>query len=183
MKKAKVYNLTTINIVMWMFIISGLILISSFTDISKVKDQDLIEWKQDYKLKTSDFTQTNYIDGNIPANASTGIFMSYSRKKDRYNAVAIFDKKRSGWNTRLIKHPDWVLNHEQRHFDITQYIVGELNKELSVVPYSMAEETFYKYEHKLDSMQVLYDSQTMHSMDSTYQDFWNKKIDYLLYTN
>ena len=183
MKKGKTYNLATINLVMWVFIISGLILISSFTDISSKRDSDTIQWSHDYKLKISDFTQMNYIDGNIPANASTGIFMSYSRKLERYKAVAIFDKKRSGWNTRLIKHPDWVLNHEQRHFDITQFIVNELNKELSVVPYSMSQELFYKYEHKLDSMQVLYDTQTMHSMDSTYQDFWNKKIDYLLYTN
>lgn len=178
MKKYKVYNLATINIVMWIFIISGLVLISSFTDIKP--KEDLIQWSHDRKLTIDDFTQMNYIDGNIPANASTGIFMSYSRKMDRYNAVAIFDKKRSGWNPRLIKNPDWVLNHEQRHFDITQFIVSELNKELSVVPYSMAQEIFYKYEHRLDSMQVLYDTQTIHSMDSTYQDFWNKKIDYLL---
>ena len=182
MKKGKTYNLATINLVMWVFIITGLVLISSFTQM-RSKDEELIIWSQDYKLKVSDFTQRNYIDGNIPANASTGIFMSYNRKLERYNAVAIFDKKRSGWNPRLIKHPEWVLNHEQRHFDITSYIVKELNRELSVAPYSMSQDLFYKYQHKLDSMQVLYDSQTIHSLDSTYQDFWNKKIDYLLYIN
>jgi len=184
MKTFKVYSLLLIDVIAIVIALILLFLLSSYTshigDIPSKRDKNIIVWKSDYKLKIEDFTSSNYIEGGAAANAATGIYMFKKIVNGKYQVVAFFDKERSRWNSSKIVHSDWILNHEQRHFDITEIVVRDMNKELSVTPKSLVDYTSNKYWHILDSIQSLYDDQTAHSMDSTSQVFWNNKIDKLL---
>jgi hypothetical protein len=186
MKSSRVINLSTVNLFLCIsiFILIGVIGSSYIgSGYSEEEKDKYIIWSSNYKLRISDFTPAKYIVGDIAANASTGIHMFKNIKTGKFQAIAIFNKTKSRWNVDKIKRPDWVLNHEQRHFDITYIIVKQLNSELSIAPNSLANDLFYKYQYKLDSMQLKYDFDTDHSMDSSYQVYWNNKIDFLIKNN
>jgi len=43
--------------------------------------------------------------------------------------VALLDREGSWWNPRLQTNPEWVLRHEQLHFDITELVARRRNRE------------------------------------------------------
>ncbi len=78
---------------------------------------------------------------------------------------------------------DYVLNHEQRHFDVAK-IVGEHFKQkiaaMHLPPDNYDGEINVEYLEtlrELHRMQTLYDSETHHGTNRAAQEDWNEKID------
>lgn len=143
-----------------------------------------IEWKADRKLSINDYTIVyTQIDGNdVAATSCTGMKLSYDNKNKMYLATAVFDKSRSYWNPNKVKRTEWVLNHEQIHFDITQYVATKLNKLYINHPEMTNREQYREFtahDRLLDSLQTAYDLETDHSMDSTKQYIWNRFVNSL----
>lgn len=142
-----------------------------------------IEWKTDKKLSINDYTIVyDQIDGDAAATSCTGMKLSYDSKNRMYLATAVFDKSRSYWNPNKVKRPEWVLNHEQIHFDITQFVATKLNKLYMNHPEMTNRQQyaeFTNHDKLLDSLQTAYDVETDHSMDSTRQYIWNRFVNSL----
>jgi hypothetical protein len=117
---------------------------------------------------------------NIAATTCTGIMMIYNPAIKSYEATAIFDSEKSVWSNTHTGNISYLLNHEQRHFDLTEYIVRKLNKDLVGKDSLMQLKLFKVYEEQLDIIQKLYDAQTNHSVDTAQQSLWNSTIDNLL---
>jgi len=80
---------------------------------------------------------------------------------------------------------DYILNHEQKHFDITEYFARQLKQKLTQMPsgtnYKTEPQKIFNDINKQDQeMQNLYDDQTDHSINTTVQSVWNNKVDSLL---
>ncbi len=159
------------------YFVIAMIAFSAYTVVD-----DIIEWSPDRKLKVTDYTLVEYpLNDGVSATTCTGIEMRWDSSIKKYRAVAVFSRQKSKWNPFLIRRKDWILNHEQLHFDITQFITCQLNKRfmndsLSVL-YMIRE--YDKHLVMLDSFQVMYDNQTDHGRDSAYQILWNKIVDNL----
>lgn len=105
--------------------------------------------------------------------------------------VKIFSKvfmlKDQSW-TRGESKNEYTLNHEQRHFDITQIVVEKLkNKILNLEIYPDEYDSVINYYYleafrEMNQLQDLYDKETRHGMDRGAQDRWNRKLDQALLT-
>lgn len=81
------------------------------------------------------------------------------------------------------KQTDYILSHEQRHFDIQEIYSRKYRKQLS--EYDFCLKTLQKDVQKLykkvfvecTKEQALYDKQTSHSINKEKQEEWNQKID------
>lgn len=71
-----------------------------------------------------------------------------------------------------------VLNHEQRHFDLTEYCVRRIRKELKDINNYL--EVFDRITGDCEKMQKHYDRDTDHGINSEKQKEWDRKIDRLL---
>jgi hypothetical protein len=48
---------------------------------------------------------------------------------DDLRYVALLDREASWWNPRSASHPEWMLRHEQLHFDLTELVARRRNRE------------------------------------------------------
>lgn len=69
----------------------------------------------------------------------------------------------------------WVLAHEQLHFDIAEYIARQLNKSKNKLV------DWDYWNKKLYQMQEQYDYETQHSQNKYQQNLWEFKMKQLLY--
>lgn len=106
--------------------------------------------------------------------------------------VKIFSKvfmlKDQSW-VRGESKSEYTLNHEQRHFDITQIVTERLKERilnLEIFPDEYDSVINYYYLEafrEMNRLQDLYDKETRHGMDRGAQERWNKKLDLALQTN
>ncbi len=157
----------------------------SFTSIKQdniYKEKEIIVWNENNKLKW------DYFKGKVPESKYGAITCStiYSKFESGnfliLNTRACFVKKES-W------HKDgysiaYYLNHEQKHFDITEIYARKLRKTLTDTVFKT--ETIAKKEinriirsnnKALNDYQDLYDKETNHSINKENQSLWDKKID------
>ena len=85
------------------------------------------------------------------------------------------------------KRSDFLLKHEQLHFDITEYHTRLLRQKLKSVKFKSVssigptvQKLFRKISTKADKMQDKYDKETNHSIITDKQKEWNEKIEALL---
>jgi hypothetical protein len=130
------------------------------------------------KLKWEDFSERS---GNYKVAALTASVISYSvTDNGKYLDIKVFcyfDKKQSIVVTGNKK--DYILNHEQRHFDIT-YIyaikfVNELKKEKELT-YDKISSIYDDVNLQWNEYQNIYDLETRNSRDKDIQAIWDKKI-------
>lgn len=155
-----------------------LILIPAFAFI-KV-DDNYIEWNCVRKLTWEDFRgKPNPLSDNAAlTNSSITVEFGYNDKGLTHSIKCRFNKSLS-WGR--IKN-DYILNHEQRHFDLAEIHARLLHKTL--LEYIFSSKTVSKDVNRIynDVMsehvnsQKLYDSQTNHSLDTARQHEWDKKI-------
>jgi len=99
----------------------------------------------------------------------------------------VFMLKDQSW-ARAESKNEYTLNHEQRHFDITQIVVERLKdklKNLEIYPDEYDSVINYYYLEafrEMNRLQDLYDKETRHGMDRGAQDRWNRRIDQALTT-
>ena len=149
--------------------------------ISILVDDDYIKWQETRKLTWDDFKAEPIKMGNTAAMTTTKLGFSYNiaNGKVTYNIDCRFDKNRS-WG--LVKN-DWILKHEQGHFDISEIFARRLNK--AVNEYQFSRTSFQKdldniYKSIVDEkekFQQLYDNETDYSRNKDKQEEWFERID------
>lgn len=144
------------------------------------KDDSLIDWNSSRKLAWADFkgapdpVSTNAALTNSTIKAEFG----YNEKGLTHSIKCMFNKNLS-WVR--IKN-DYILNHEQGHFDITEVHARLLHKNLSDYTFNsktVGEDINRIYGETMKEhvrMQKDYDMLTNHSLDSVEQRKWDAKI-------
>lgn len=156
------------------------ILIFLFAPQFRSADGPLIDWSPERKLTWEDFKSPP--DKNSPnaalTNTAIKIDFSYNNQVLKYHIRCQFDKRNS-WGR--VKN-DYILSHEQGHFDIGEIYARRLNKALQeyhVHPETLSKDVNLIYQdimQQYHDRQDEYDSETKFSIDTTKQSEWLKKI-------
>jgi len=156
------------------------ILISLLHFSSSNQDNSLIDWNAGRKLNWSDFKAEPKKDYAAAALTSTSIKIDcgYSNNIAKYHISCSFDKKKS-WGR--VKN-DYILSHEQAHFDIAEIYARKLNKLLR--SYKPDENNFTRDVNKIyenvmkeyNDMQEEYDQETNFSINKIKQEEWLGKV-------
>lgn len=156
----------------------------SITGIGQFNNEELISWNANKKLTWADYKGNPKPESDAVASTATylGIEYSFNNKGFGYKITCSFSKTRS-WGSHKT---DYVLAHEQGHFDIAEIFARKLN-------WRMSEYRFNKNNFKTDlkniydgitkekeDMQNDYDRETNHSIKKEKQAEWLKKIGQLL---
>ncbi len=151
-----------------------------------VDEDDQIEWSASRKLTWRDFTGRP--DPNSPnaalTNSSINIEYGYDKNGLKHTIKCRFNKSKSWVRVKN----DYILNHEQRHFDIAEVHARALYKEMQA--YRFNSRTVDADIHAIYGRvvqahvetQQQYDLQTRHSLDSLQQGEWNHRIDSMLHS-
>ncbi len=145
-----------------------------------ITDNNLIEWSASRKLAWADFK-----GAPDPASTNAALTNSTIKAEFGYNEKGLTHSIKCMFNKNLswarIKN-DYILNHEQGHFDITEAHARLLHKNLSEYKFNsktVGDDINRIYgatmkEHV--TMQKQYDMLTNHSLDSAEQRKWDAKI-------
>lgn len=145
-----------------------------------------ILWSENYKLKWSDFKGLSEA-GKEGANTFSSIYFSVSTDKKELKIITkCFFERKTSW-VKKGEETSTLLNHEQRHFDLTEVYTRKLRKELSGIQIkenielkSILSDTYNKYLSNCDKEQDEYDLRTDHSRNEEKQKEWDKNIDKML---
>lgn len=141
---------------------------------------DLIHWKERAKLTWADYQ--GKADPNADAAASTATFLGveYNFKDGHlgYIITCSFSKSKS-WG---LHKNDYILAHEQGHFDIAEIFARQLHKKLKA--YTFDKKNYQSDLRKIyeeimaakEAMQNKYDQETNHSINKEKQAEWQEKI-------
>ncbi len=144
------------------------------------QDNSLIDWNAGRRLTWNDFRANP--DKNFPVAALTStnikIDFGYYNETLQYHIRCRFDKNKSWGRVRN----DYILSHEQAHFDIAEIYARKLNKVLQ--SYKPNEDNLSKEVNKIyDNImkeyydeQEAYDTETNFSINHAKQEEWFKKI-------
>jgi len=144
------------------------------------QDNESIQWSVNKKLDWSDYLATPPSTSDAAAITSTSIGIEYHVRNSvfTYTVACLFSKTRSWGRFRT----DYILQHEQGHFDITEIFARKLSKELSEYKFDPG-----NYEHEVNSIykkimdekeeyQNRYDTETDFSRNKEKQAEWLEKI-------
>ena len=147
-------------------------------------DENLIEWSASRKLTWNDFKGSPDPSSNNAAltNSTITVEFGYNNKGLTHSIKCRFNKLLSWGRIRN----DYILNHEQGHFDIAEAHARLLHKNL--VEYKFNSKTVSEDINRIHkdamkqhvTMQKEYDYSTNHSLDTALQNVWDKKISALL---
>lgn len=141
---------------------------------------NLIEWNAARRLTWNDFKAAPDKNSTNAAltSSSINIEFGYTNTSLKYNIKCRFDQKLS-WGR--VKN-DYILAHEQGHFDIAEIHARKLNKQLK--EYKFNERTVGRDVNKIyenvmrehHAFQSQYDEETNYSRNPENQNRWNNKI-------
>jgi Bacterial protein of unknown function (DUF922) len=147
-----------------------------------LQQEDRIYWSEKQKLTWFDFLGNSMDKTELAAYTISGISFSPVVKGDSLilSVVCYFDRNNSTVKPEcLTSH---ILNHEQKHFDLTEIYARKLRK--SILEYKFNKQTlkvdlanlFNKALDELDKEQDIYDAETRHSKEKEEQLKWDQKI-------
>lgn len=161
-----------------------LFLVFIYSLLSVSSEDNFIEWSPSRKLSWSDFQGAPDPSSSNAALTHSGINVEFGYNRSTLtHAIKCRFNKSLSWGR--IKN-DYILNHEQGHFDISEGYARMLHKSLK--EYVFNSKTVSSDLNKIHSnvmqqhvkMQQQYDLQTNHSLNAEKQKEWNIKIDSLL---
>jgi predicted secreted Zn-dependent protease len=145
---------------------------------------DYLTWKAGKPLTWADYKARPDVNSDAAATTTTVLSIEYniSNNDFGYKITSRFSKTRS-WGRHKT---DYILSHEQGHFDIAEIFARKLHKQMS--EYKFNKRTYQKdlkkiYDEVSDEkteMQDDYDRETRHSINKEKQAEWLKKIEKLL---
>ena len=151
---------------------------------SRIETAEMIPWSMNKRLAWDDFLCEPKKGSDAVASTSTSLGIAYQLTEGnlQYRITCNFNKEKS-WG--LLK-TDYILAHEQAHFDITEIFARKLNEALQ--NYQFNKRSFKKdisqiYQSVVDqkeAFQKQYDSETDHSRNRKMQYDWLEKIETLL---
>jgi len=158
-----------------------------FILLSNTKGDNLKLWDPNNKLTWKDFVDTTLTHSDRAALTNSGIRLDFNQTSQHSITINVFsamDRDKS-WVDRN-KKSDYILSHEQYHFNITEYWARKLKKDLSAEHFttknlkekvsSISKDNIAQ----LHDMQDEYDHDTKHSEIEPEQKRWEKKVDDLL---
>lgn len=156
----------------------------ALTILMPADKSNMIDWSGSRKLTWTDFEGTPDRSSDNAALTSSHINFQfgYGTNDFNYTIRCTFDKKRSWVRVRS----PYILNHEQRHFDIAEIHARKLKKALTEYRYNEKtvedvvtgiHETIMKEHHV---MQAKFDLESDHSRKRPEQIRWDRRIDSLL---
>ncbi len=163
-----------------------------FVFFAQKNNEELLEWNADRQLNWADYKSKPNPESDAAASTTTYLSVEYNITSTRfsYKIKSFFSKTRS-WG---LHKTDYILSHEQGHFDIAEVFARKLHKKLS--EYKFNKRTYQKDLKKIyddvtgekSDTQNEYDRQTNHSINKEKQAEWLKKIEEMLeeydnYTN
>jgi predicted secreted Zn-dependent protease len=146
-----------------------------------INQSNLIEWKPERKLSWNDFkAEPDKSSTNAALTSSSiNIEFGYNNTGLKYNIKCRFDKNLS-WGR--IKN-EYILSHEQGHFDIAEIHARKLNKLLRGYKFNsrtVAQDVNKIYDNVMKqhhAFQSQYDNETNYSRDPAQQNAWKTKIE------
>ena len=157
----------------------GSLVFLSFTP----KEEDYIPWHNERKLTWEDFLATSPANTSDAALTTTYVGFSFSKNRDviNYKIECKFQKSKSWGRVKT----EYILKHEQGHFDIAEIFARKLNKEIKEYlsksnNHEGMNPIYSKLMQEKRDMQSLYDSESNHSINKAKQAEWNEKIEDLL---
>lgn len=161
-----------------------------FSPASLIQKRNTLVWQQGYLLKWSDFKGVS--DTLVPysASSSTGMGIHYTLTdggqllKSTVQIQANFYPSYSWYKAK--DTTNWVLAHEQNHFDITELHARFLRKAIWEFDFSSASknelDSIYKaVELARKEMQELFDAETRHSILKIEEKRWEQEVKILLH--
>ena len=155
--------------------------------LSNAKGTNLKPWSPSDKLTWADYRDTTILKAHKAASTSSGIGVDYKSSEPKILDLKIscaMDRDKS-WVDPARKN-DYILSHEQYHFNISEYWCRKLRKEISTSHFSSKnfrdkiEDIRKDNWAKCTAMQQEYDLDTKHSVVKAEQKQWEAKIDQLL---
>lgn len=146
-----------------------------------------IFWVQD-GLTWNDFKARPVDDSTFDANTNAGLSFSWGLKNDNgkieltYEVTSYFNPYLS-W-VKVDSDSDYLLKHEQIHFDITELHARKLRKKLAEVnqtsllkdPKKILNSIYQSVENERSSMQLEFDKESLHSQNKEGEARWRKFI-------
>jgi len=152
-----------------------LILLLSVNYVSDKMETNKVFYKKGEKITWKDFKVKNLND----ASAKTETAISYDYSSDgKVDVYCILYKDFSYVKTN--SRSAYLLNHEQRHFDITYLYAMKFTNYLKKNPNLTENQISIIYDRIIkqwEEEQDRYDSETEHSMNSCKQMEWDSSID------
>jgi len=148
------------------------------------KEEDLLDWSASRKLTWNDYKASPDPESDAAASTTSYLAIEYNITSSSfgYKIQSRFSKTRS-WG---LYKTDYILSHEQGHFDIAEIFARKLNKQMS--EYRFNKKTYQQdlnkiYQDILDEKEILqnqYDNETDYSRNKEKQAEWLKKIEKML---
>jgi hypothetical protein len=151
---------------------------------------DSIAWNPQRKLVWADFKgqpQAGEPADALTYTANQTSFEGFS-VGSRFNVkaeITCYFIKANSW-VKEGKATEYLLNHEQRHFDIAEASAREFRKEIQLAHFNsnnmneLSQKISEEVHQKYGRLQQQYDSETNHSRIEEKQKEWNVKIDKML---
>ncbi|HEU0064026.1 MAG TPA: DUF922 domain-containing protein [Flavisolibacter sp.] len=157
---------------------------NAVTDLGKKETAEEIPWISERRLTWDDYLCEPVRNTDAVASTSTSLGISYQviDSKLNYHITCGFSKIKS-WG---LVRTNYILAHEQGHFDITEIFARKLYQALH--NYNFNRRTFKKDINSIyqeivrqkEDYQEIYDGETDHSRNRKLQNEWLDKIDNLL---
>jgi len=167
-----------------MKIFAIILFVSSIISPSIYEDEKII-WTEDYKLTWSDFKAPHRKGVSYVASTSSGMSFSYSYSDKNGEIdlnITIHSNfyPESSW-VNPAEASDYILAHEQAHFDISEIHARILRKKISETTFSKNVKkeltTLYnRVDKKRVAMQRLFDKESDHSKIKTKELEWEAYI-------
>jgi hypothetical protein len=156
-----------------------------FINLSGYSQAEVIKWDKGIKIKWDDFKGKADINSPFAAMSAIGLhykYTSWSNKKVykiNFQVYSSFNKIKSWSKGRL--RTEWMLRHEQLHFDIGGLVSREFKKEAERRSYGKnykneIRRIFNRYTLNLQKLQQKYDEQTQHSENKMKQKEWENLV-------
>lgn len=158
-----------------------IVLFFALVSFRETESETAIIWSENNKLSWIDFKGEPNNIGDEVAMTSSSIEFSYtgSNATFKFNVLCKFFPYYS-WSLKD-KQNDYILQHEQLHFDITEWYTRKLIKQIK-------DKIIYKRDiaklntivqnnfNELTEVQLKYDKETHHSLNKESQEKWNKHV-------
>ena len=161
------------------------LLLLPFNGSEQDRGEDLIDWNASRRLTWADYKGRPDPSSDAAASTTTYLAIEYKIGSGSfgYKIQSRFSRTRS-WG---LHKTDYILSHEQGHFDIAEVYARKLHKEMSGYKFDKKnfqkdlKEIYDEVTEEKEEMQNRYDRETRHSINKTKQAEWLEKISDLLH--
>lgn len=116
------------------------------------------------------------------AGITSDIFIEFDSIQKKFSAYAAMNNQ-SSWKRKEAIDSKYLLNHEQYHFNITEYHARKLNQLIqnkSLTKEYEVNSVLFALRLEERAMQEKYDTESNHSLKKAFQRMWEYKIDSMM---